>query len=145
MHGIGLEDSLQKWFDHKVPKTKVAPAFITDALNEDDPGILKSSGKIIFLGNIPSVEYFTQSKKGNSREMATLSFTNKRSTQQINILKEQAEWLLPMLSALKPDLQPHQTLQQIKAGYEKAGLENFEMFWNNKPMNTLYKSGLLSL
>ena len=28
---------------------------------------------------------------------------------------------------------------------EKAGFDDFELFWDNKPVNTLYKAGLLQL
>jgi hypothetical protein len=37
------------------------------------------------------------------------------------------------------------TLQQVKKDYEVAGFEDFELFWDNKPVNTLYKAGLLRL
>jgi len=37
------------------------------------------------------------------------------------------------------------TLQEVKEDYENAGLEDFELFWDNKPINTLYKFGLLQL
>jgi hypothetical protein len=34
-------------------------------------------------------------------------------------------------------------LQEVKEDYEAAGFEDFELFWDNKPVNTLYKAGLL--
>jgi len=37
------------------------------------------------------------------------------------------------------------SLQEVKDDYEAAGLDNFELFWDNKPVNTLYKAGLLQL
>ena len=37
------------------------------------------------------------------------------------------------------------TLQQLKEDYEAQGLEDFELFWFNKPMNGIWKVGLLSL
>jgi hypothetical protein len=37
------------------------------------------------------------------------------------------------------------SLQEVKTDYENAGLEDFELFWDNKPINTLYKAGLLML
>jgi hypothetical protein len=37
------------------------------------------------------------------------------------------------------------TLQEVKKSYETAGLSDFELFWDNKPVNTLYKAGLLQL
>ncbi len=145
MHNIGLDEPLQKWFEHKVPKTKVPPLFIQQALNEPELQNMQPNAKVIFLGNIPAVEYVTQSKKGYSREMANLTFTNKRTTQQITIPKAQADWLLQLLPQIQISQYSNHTLQQIKMAYEAHGLEDFEMFWDAKPMNTLYGSGVLLL
>ena len=142
MHNIGVDEPLQKWFEHKIPKTKVPADFIERALTEPELNTLKPDAKIIYLGNIPAAEYSTQSKKGNTRGVATLTFTNKRSTQQIQILKAQAEWLIPMLAYLSSSSASPATLRYVKESYEKAGLADFEMFWDNKPLNTLYQSGL---
>jgi hypothetical protein len=145
MHNIGIDEPLQKWFEEKVPRTKIAPDFIEKALLENELNTFKPNAKVIFLGNIPAVEYFTQSKKGYSREMAKLSFINKRSTQEIQILKANADWLLKMLPTLSVNNEKQITLQQVKESYEADGLEDFEIFWDNKPMNTLWQSGLLIL
>jgi len=37
------------------------------------------------------------------------------------------------------------TLQQMKESHEAAGFEDFELFIDNKPMNTMHKVGLLRL
>ena len=143
MHAIGLDDPLQKWFEQKVPKTTVAPDYIEKILSEPEFTPFRPSAKAIWLGNPPSVEYFTQSKKGNTREMATLVFTNKRSTQQIQIEKAKADWLVPMLENLSVKNEKQFSLQEIRQSYEEAGLEDFELFWDNKPLNQVYFSGLL--
>ncbi len=145
MHNIGIDDTLQKWFDHKVPKTKIAATFIQDALNEPEINNLKPTAKIVFTGNVLSTEYTTQSKKGNTREMAAITFLTKRTTQQIQVLKQQGDWLLNLLPQLNIANDFNLNLQQIKENYEAAGLEDFELFWDNKPINTLYKSGLFHL
>jgi hypothetical protein len=36
-------------------------------------------------------------------------------------------------------------MQEIKDDYEQQVLEDFELFWDNKPVSTLYKAGLLKL
>ena len=33
----------------------------------------------------------------------------------------------------------------IKESYDATGLEAFELFWDNKPVTTLYKAGLLRI
>ena len=145
MHNIGLDEPLQKWFEHKVPKTKTPADFIEKALTEPELNLLKPNAKIIFIGNAPSVTYSTQSKKGNTREIAVLTFTNKRKTQDVQILKTQADWFIPMLATLSVMNEKPVTLQQVKERYENAGLEDFELFWDNKPVNTLYQSGLFTV
>ncbi len=145
MHNIGIDEPLQKWFEEKVPRTKIASDFIEKALLENELHTFKPNAKIIFLGNMPTVEYFTQSKKGYSREMAKLGFVNKRNAQEIQILKANADWLLTLLPQLAIQNEKQLTLQQIKDSYEAAELEDFEMFWDNKPMNSLWQSGLLIL
>jgi hypothetical protein len=37
------------------------------------------------------------------------------------------------------------TYAAVKESYEAAGLEDFELFWDNKPVTTLYKAGLLRI
>ncbi len=145
MHGIGLDDPLQKWFEDKVPKTTVPSNFIQNVLTENELSAPRLNAKVIFLGNNPSIEFFTQSKKGYSREMASLSFTNKQNLQVIQILKTQAEWLLAKLPGLSIFNEEQFTLQDLQKDYEAKGLEDFELFWDAKPINTLFASGLLML
>ncbi len=143
MHNIGIDEPLQKWFEEKIPRTKVAPDFIEKVLLENELNTFKPNTKVVFLGNKPTVEYFTQSKKGYSREMAKVVFYNKRNTQEIQILKINADWLLKILHLLSIHNEKQLTLQQVEESYEAAGLDDFELFWDNKPMNGLWQSGLL--
>ena len=145
MHRTHLDDPLQKWFDFKVPKTSVNPDHIVNALNEMDTFAAKPTAKIVWLGKHTGTEYFTQSKKGNSREMVSLSFTTKKETQQLKLNKQQGDWLAAMLPELSVVNIKTYTLQEIKSNYETAGLEDFELFWDNKPVSNLYKVGLLRL
>ena len=145
MHHIGLEEPLHKWFDFKVPKTSVDPQFIEKALNDDELPVAKPNSKIVWLGKKPSCEFFTQSKKGMQREMATVGFTTKTNHHSIQLLKSHAEWLLPMLEKLSIDQPVTLTLKEVMDSYEAAGLEDFELFWDNKPMNGMAKMGLLKI
>lgn len=145
MHGSHLDEPLQKWFDLKVPKTSVDPDYIANALNELDTSTAKPTAKIVWLGKNAGIEYFTQSKKGNTREMANLSFTTKKDTQQVKVNKAQGDWLAGILSQLSVANLKTYTLQEVKENYEAAGLEDFELFWDNKPVSNLYKFGLLRL
>jgi hypothetical protein len=145
MHGACLDHPLQKWFDFKVPKTTVPSDYIIQAIQEESFISNQPSSKIVFTGNQPAVEIYTKSKKGSQWEMCSLTFQGKRETLTIKVDKEQGEWLATMLGQLKIEAVKSFTLQEVKMNYEAAGLEDFELFWDNKPVNTLYKMGLLHL
>ena len=147
MHGACLDHPLQKWFDFNVPKTTVPKDYIAQALQEEDLTSIKPTAKIVFLGNQPAIESYVKSKKGSQWEMSSLTFQAKRETFVIKVNKEQGQWLAAMLSQLSINTTTTKsyTLLEVKTSYETAGLSDFELFWDNKPVNTLYKMGLLQL
>lgn len=145
MHGVGLDYPLHKWFDHKVPRTSVAPDYIAKVLEETEPSAARHSAKIVYLGVPPMIEISTKSKKGNTWEVATLTFQTRKEFLQIKTDAAQGRWLADMFIRLSIHDSPLLTLQQVKENYESAGLEDFELFWDNKPVSTLYKAGLLQL
>ena len=141
MHNVGLEEPLHKWFDMKVPRTTVSANFITDALDEAEFHSYQPSSKVIFIGNLPAIEVITKSKKGNQWELASLNFETKSNSINIKVDKAQGVWLFELLNKLKT--KSHMTIQEVMDDYAKAELEDFELFWDNKPVNQLYKTGLL--
>ena len=145
MHGTHLNDPLQHWFDFKVPKTTIDPNYIANALNEYDTSSSKPTTKVVWLGKEAGIDYFTQSKKGNTREMASLSFITKKEIHEIKVNRLQGEWLASALPKLSIHNTKTLTVQDLKESYEAAGLEDFELFWDNKPVSNLYKYGLLRL
>ncbi|WP_306352932.1 B12-binding domain-containing radical SAM protein [Flavobacterium sp. '19STA2R22 D10 B1'] len=145
MHGICFDYPLQDWFEFKIPRTKIPNDYIFNAISEEDELLIKSSAKIVWLGNKPTVNYFTKSKKGNQWEMATLTFHDKKESFSIQTNKEEAEWLLSILALISVSNAKIHTFQEVKANAETAGIEDFELFWYSKPVNTLRESGLLVL
>lgn len=140
MHSVGLEEPLHKWFDMKVPRTTIHPNFIANALDEAELNTYQPSSKVVFIGNHPSIDIITKSKKGNQWELASLTFETKSNTVNIKIDKAQGVWLFDLLKNLKS--KSFLTLQEIMDDYTKAELEDFELFWDNKPINQLNKVGL---
>lgn len=145
MHGLCLDDPLQKWFEFKVPKTKVTPDYITNCLTEDAYSAPKPTAKIVWLGKTPAVQTITKTKKGSSWEVASLTFQNRKEKANISVAPEQGIWLAEMLEKLSIANPKTYTLKEVMDSYEAAGLEDFELFWDNKPVNSLYKFGLLKL
>ena len=145
MHSACFDYPLQKWFDFKVPKTSVAADYIPGILNEEEFPVWNPNAKIVWLGKDPVVEVVTKSKKGNTWELASLTFNSTREVLNIKVDVAQGKWLAGMLQELSVDQVKVKTLKEVKDSYEAAGLEDFELFWDNKPVNGLYKVGLLRL
>lgn len=145
MHAVGLEEPLHKWFDHKTPKPSVSPDFIINALQEPEINTNKANTKIVFIGNMPTVEIITRSKKGNTWEEVSITFQTKKETVNIKVDKAKGEWLYTLLPLLSVEQPKPFTVKEVQANYEAAGFEDFELFWDNKPINTLSKVGLLHL
>jgi hypothetical protein len=144
MHGICFDYELQDWFEFKIPKTKISPDFIFDALQEDDYFNIKPTAKIVWLGGKPFVEHFTKSKKGNSWEIMTLTFHDKKESFNIQTNKPEGEWLVEMLLKISVSNVKIYTFQEIKSDFE-SNLEDFELFWYSKPIKSLGEFGLLVL
>jgi hypothetical protein len=145
MHGIGFELPLKDWFDFKIPRTKIAPNYIENALTEDVVYSLKPTAKIVYLGGLPTVSYATKIKKGKTIESATLLFYDKKETFSLQISKAQSDWLVSILPQLMPSNEKILTFKDLQTDYEAAGLDDFEMFWYNKPFSVLTDFGLLAL
>ncbi len=145
MYGICFEYPLQDWFDFKVPRTKVAANYIEAALQEGELELLKPTAKIIWLGIAPSVSYFTKTKKGQSWDMATLSFHTKKETLEIKLDKAQGDWLAGILPEISPASGKLWTFQEVQGHYEAAGLDGFEAFWYGKGMTQLKEKELLAV
>lgn len=144
MHGICFDYELQDWFDFKIPKTKIGSDFIFDALQESEDFNIKPTAKIVWLGGKPFTESFTKSKKGNSWEMLTLTFHDKKESFSIQTNKSEGEWLVEILQKISVAKTKTYTFQEIKVDFE-TNFDDFELFWYSKPVNTLREFGLLVL
>jgi hypothetical protein len=144
MHGICFDYTLQDWFDFKIPKSTIADDFIFNALQEETDFNIKPNAKIVWLGGKPAVEKFTKSKKGNSWEMMSLTFHDKKESFTIQTNADEGEWLVEILQKISVSNAKIHTFQEIKTDFE-TNLEDFELFWYSKPVNTLREFGLLVL
>ena len=68
-----------------------------------------------------------------------------QNTISINVEPAKGEWLKQLLNKVSVDSSNGMPLADIKADYIAAGLEGFDLFWDNKPVNTLHKAGLLRI
>jgi hypothetical protein len=145
MHGICFDYSLQEWFEHKVPKTKVDPKHIVKCLAIEETFLIKPEAKIVWLGSIPEISHFTKSKKGRQWEMAELKFFSKRESLCVQLEKDQAAWLFKFLALAGTDSVELMTFKKVKEDFETSLGIDFELFWYGKAINTLRQNDLLVL
>lgn len=138
MHGICFENPLQEWFEVKIPRTTVSNDYIYNCLMEEEEDFSwKPHSKILFAAARPLAKYLTKTKKGNSWEMAELTFHDKTQEFSVVLEKEQAEWLMNYFGNHTP-----LTAATIKKNFEERW-EYFELFWFSKPLQTLKQHGAL--
>ena len=144
MHGACFELPLQKWFDFKIPKTNVPPNYISNAIDEPELSTTKNT-KAIWMGVMPTSNIVQRSKKGAKWEEMNLHFQTNTTQINISIEPKVGDWLLTLLPKLSIQNGNGLTHVEIKESYAAAGLEGFELCWENKPITNLYKAGLLSI
>jgi hypothetical protein len=144
MHGIGFELPLQDWFDFKIPRTNIKKNYIQNCLESEDDFIIKSSAKLIWLGNSPLLSSYTKSKKGETKRMLQLIFHSKTSHFELKMEQEKGVWLVKILAQISIYQSKHLNFADIKTDYENH-FKDFEMFWYSKPIDILRTNGLLVL
>ena len=145
MQGIGLDEPLQNWFENKIPQTTINSNAIETIILEPEWSPIKAHAKIYFSGYVRSKEVIQKSKKGRKWEELLITILHKTNQLQIQVAKEKGEWLCALLQDLGTNKWNGMTLKAIETSYEQNGWDDFELFWDNKPVNTLYKAGLLTL
>ena len=143
MHGACFEFPLQKWFEFKIPKTSIAPNYIQTELDAVEIG--SANYKAIWTGLMPTSTMVQRAKKGNKWEEMNLRFETNKNTISIHVDPEKGKWFINLLSTINVELSNGMPLADIKADYIAAGLEDFDLFWDNKPINALHKAGLLRI
>jgi radical SAM superfamily enzyme YgiQ (UPF0313 family) len=142
MHGIGFELPLQDWFDFKIPRTNIKKNYIQNCLESEDDFIIKSSAKLIWLGNSPLLSSYTKSKKGETKRMLQLIFHSKTNHFELKMEQEKGEWLVKILERISIYQSKPLNFADIKTDYENH-FKDFELFWYSKPIDILRANGLL--
>ena len=76
--------------------------------------------------------------------MMQLTFYDKKETFVFQTNRKEGEWLVKILDVISVFNSKTTQFQELKADFESE-LEDFELFWYSKSMNSLKEFGLLSL
>jgi hypothetical protein len=142
MQHTGLDQPLGRWFDFKIPKTTVKENHIQDIITSEEIKAYKPSSKVVYTGMMPTIDFITKSKKGNQWELASIVFQTSSKEVIVKVDKAQGEWLFNTIEKLYQNRLQPLTVETLQKSYEESGLVDFELFWDNKPINQLHKVGL---
>lgn len=146
MHGIGFDTPLHEWFDTlKTPRTKVKPNYIQESLENQPIQQLSPRSKVMWLGNNPEIRLFTKNKKGNTYQMAEVSFVSKSNEFSIKLNQEEGTWLCEILPELSCVNIPIKSIDDLNNSFSKACNGDFDVFMTSRAFNQLKENGLLIL
>ena len=144
MHGVGLDFPLKEWFDFKTPKTTIPQGYIESCLNEEIDNV-KPASYVIWLGNIPSVNYFEVEKGKKLIEMGELEFYDKKKNWHLHLPAKQAQWLNEVIPTLILGNQPLTTYKNLTDSYSNFVSGHLSDFTSLPAWRQLRESGLLLL
>jgi hypothetical protein len=136
MHNQCFEFDLQDWFDFEIPETTVEPDFIATALATDEPEKLADNKKVIWLGQLASVNQLDS-------KWSELSFISNSGIDSLKLKSNVTNWLLRMLETSELKTERTMKLGEWKNGFEEAGLGSFQKFVSSKVFRQLRVLGLV--
>lgn len=143
MHGIGLDFPLREWFDFKIPRTRISPDFISQALEDSEPVTYRPHTRLIWLGHLPVVALPTDTDKTTASRKKEWQMIDLHSETTLKMPVETGCWLQECLPSLAPDKGGPRLFQEFKEDYEAAGLPDFERFLESRTFRKLQEYGLL--
>ena len=145
MHGIGFEIQLSDWFEFKTSKTTISPNYIKQVIGNQNFEPVRPNNKIVWLGGIPSIRYFTKRKKNQIFEMAELTFVNRKTNLVLEMKKIDALWMYEQFVNNLINNTLKITFGELEKSFELQTGNDFVLFWNSPVMMQLRKNGLLML
>jgi len=136
MHGICFDYPLQEWFDFEIPATTIVPDFIENSLNDATPPDIKASSKLVWLGELPTIEI--------ENGQTFLIVHDRIAVSEIGIDSAKADWIIQLLTNLSAKSGTPQTYSQVKENYNQQ-FDDFTLFWYTESMELLREAGLLVL
>ncbi|MCM8539058.1 MAG: radical SAM protein [Lentisphaeraceae bacterium] len=140
MHGVGLEQKLNFWFDFKVPKTSHPSKLIQETLI-DVQGKVKylPNDRVLWLGGDTAFVVHD-----DNPELADLILPSQQEDIILELPAPLAEWLSNLLIQLVPEEDPV-TFKEVDEYYQQYFEESIDSFTSSPTWPTILKAGLIIL
>ncbi|WP_266366884.1 B12-binding domain-containing radical SAM protein [Tellurirhabdus rosea] len=143
MHGVGFEFPLRKWFDFKTPPTTIPPNYIQRSIRERALNDHRPNAVVLWMGSQPTVSVLEVQQGRKLTERAELVFYNKKTEWALETGLPLGEWLESVMPRLVIGSHEPESLENLKAGFEAAGLGSFAKFMESETWRVLKENGLL--
>ncbi len=140
MRGAGIEEPLDIWFDHRVPKTRVAPQYIQSVLNREAKKF-RLTDRLVWLGGHPIEIVYPKKSKKNTDVWAELILITKSGKESILLDITWAEWLSEWLIQSSIDPQETYTLQNLKDSFLQEISGDWDAFLESFSFTSLRERG----
>jgi hypothetical protein len=115
-----------------VPKTTIAPDYITNCLNQSVDPFPKSRAKMIWVGNLPILAF-------PDKKTALLTIHQKTAIIEVALPKQMGIWLTEWLKTLSKGTHSFEAFQQDFESH----FDDFQSFWLSEEIMDLRENGLL--
>lgn len=141
MHGICFENSLQSWFDFKIPKTTHPPYLIKNFIRKESYKEIPAHHKVYWLGGNVKIIKKKTVRKGKNIEETSLRIYHVNETIDILCSPLIANWFYNNLPILHPKIAENNTFQKIRNSYLSDTSEEIEVFINSAQGQLLKENG----
>lgn len=143
MQGIGLDYSLQEWFDFKIPATSIQSNYIYSCLTENTFSFPKENQKLYFVGNIISAESKIINKKGKIFENIIYEIASNQVFIPVVFEKKHQPFLELMFSQCKIGTEKENSIKELSSKYQTLYNENIENLFISKTFQKLIQEKIL--
>ncbi|MCB9257535.1 MAG: radical SAM protein [Chitinophagales bacterium] len=140
MHGLGLEENLQTWFQFKVPKPSISKNFILHCLSNKEEKY-KHVQHIYWIGKEPLVS----KQRNGKKEELNFEFFTKKNSFELRFDIDTGLWLEAILTKINLASKSNMNFDEFKQDYAAHVKTSFDKFWSSKQVQTLRSNGLLLL
>jgi len=149
MQGVGLDETLEKWFDFDVPHTTMNTDFIDSAINEEGDNTFRSHDQLVWIGGDPIEMIVTPIKKSKkekaSEQYVEIVVSDTLENYSLYFNQSLADWVLSLLEETNPESGQKYTRNHMRESYRNAGLGDVESFESSEGFTRLREKGLLVL
>ncbi len=144
MHGIGLEENLQFWFDFKVPKATLPKNLIYQAIAEPGkPDFEKMNLRVLWFGNKPEKTVGFKAKKPDGLQTCKLTFFEKAEDFELEVPEVIGNWLQSLFEKLVTAPAEVVRLKDLETNYPEKAPFNFAAFLSSLWWQELREKGLI--